>query len=309
MKQDKAITSPFERFALQDDLPSSFVDDAREYYWHLSRSLADKIKAKEIAVIGISGSQGSGKSTLAKLLRQIFEEVDGLRAIDLSIDDFYLTRQEREHLASSVHPLLLSRGVPGTHDVSLAIKTIENVLSPNTHKVLIPRFDKSTDDRKPKSEWEEIIAPVNVVILEGWFVSIPPQKSEALHSPINDLEKQEDPDQSWRSFVNNSLQNEYSKLFNLIDYSIFLESPNFKTVYEWRTLQEDKLKHSLSAADIKDKKNKTMNANELKRFIQHFERLTNHGYKTLPDIVDVIFTLNNEHRITQRIDKNHDGKF
>ncbi|MGI1677665.1 MAG: phosphoribulokinase [Cellvibrionaceae bacterium] len=303
MKQSKAINSPFERFAQLDDLPLSFVEDAKHYYWHLSRSLAEQIKAGNVSVIGVSGSQGSGKSTLAKLLKQIFEEVDGLKAIDLSIDDFYLTRKEREKLAATVHPLLLSRGVPGTHDVTLAISTINDLLSSDPQKTFIPRFDKSTDDRKPKNEWEEIESPIDVVILEGWCVSIPPQKKEDLTIPVNDLEKNEDPNQTWRNFVNDSLTNNYSELFNLIDYSIFLESPSFETVYEWRTLQENKLEQSLSAEKINDKNIKIMNADEIKHFIQHFERLTNHGYKTLPNIVDVIFKLNSDHRITQRIDK------
>ncbi len=302
MKQDRATTSPFERFASADDLPPSFVEDASEYYWPLSRSLAEQIKAGKISVIGVSGSQGSGKSTLAKLLRQIFEEVDGLKAIDLSIDDFYLTRKEREALAAHTHPLLLSRGVPGTHDIALAVNTIKQLLSSKTDTTLIPRFDKSIDDRKPKNEWEQVDTPVDVVILEGWCISIPPQEKSELITPVNELESNEDPDQVWRNFVNDSLEVEYPELFGLIDYSIFLESPSFETVYEWRSLQEEKLKKSLADTTDSNTSNKIMNANELKRFIQHFERLTNHGYETLPHIVNVIFKLNSDHRITQKID-------
>ena len=37
-------------------------------------------------------------------------------------DDFYLTQAQRQDLAQQIHPLLKSRGVPGTHDVPLAKK-------------------------------------------------------------------------------------------------------------------------------------------------------------------------------------------
>jgi D-glycerate 3-kinase len=42
-----------------------------------------------------------------------------------------------------VHPLLATRGVPGTHDIDLAINTINAVCS--GLPTPITRFDKSTD--------------------------------------------------------------------------------------------------------------------------------------------------------------------
>jgi len=66
-------------------------------------------------IFGMCGAQGSGKSTLARALAGRFP-----RAVALSIDDFYLTRAERLRLAKEVHPLLATRGVPGTHDLDLA---------------------------------------------------------------------------------------------------------------------------------------------------------------------------------------------
>lgn len=302
MTKQTATRSALNRFASLDSLPESFVEDAETFYWPLTRTLAEKIKTGDIAVIGVSGSQGSGKSTLAKLLRCIFEEVDGLRAIDLSIDDFYLTRQERQQLGETVHPLLASRGVPGTHDVTLAKSTISQLLDSTNTSAKIPRFDKAVDDRKPESEWETVSTPVDVVILEGWCISIPPQDANELSPAINELESKEDPDLSWRNYVNDSLTRDYLSLYAMIDYCIFLESPSFSTVYEWRLLQEEKLKAATSASK---KNQKIMSPKDIERFIQHFERLTNHGYKTLPEIVDVIFKLNKDHRISQRIDKAH----
>ena len=75
-------------------------------------------------VLGICGAQGSGKSTLAEALAERLER-DGLACAVLSLDDLYLTRAERERLARGVHPLLATRGPPGTHDTSLGIAVLD----------------------------------------------------------------------------------------------------------------------------------------------------------------------------------------
>ena len=69
-------------------------------------------------VVGLTGSQGSGKSTLAARLPPLLA-ARNLRAAVLSLDDLYLPKAERQRLAREVHPLLATRGVPGTHEVAL----------------------------------------------------------------------------------------------------------------------------------------------------------------------------------------------
>src|SRR5690349_12906939 len=75
-------------------------------------------------LLGVSGLQGSGKSTLARQLAQS-AHARGIPAVALSIDDFYLGRRARARLAREVHPLLATRGVPGTHDLDLMHATID----------------------------------------------------------------------------------------------------------------------------------------------------------------------------------------
>ena len=72
-----------------------------------------------MGVIGLSGLQGSGKSTLAAQIIAAAKE-ERIDATAISIDDFYLGRASRKALARTVHPLLKTRGVPGTHDPALA---------------------------------------------------------------------------------------------------------------------------------------------------------------------------------------------
>ena len=75
-------------------------------------------------VYAIAGLQGCGKSTLATQVAALARERD-LRVATLSIDDVYLGRRERQRLARNVHPLLVTRGPPGTHDLALACETLD----------------------------------------------------------------------------------------------------------------------------------------------------------------------------------------
>ena len=81
-------------------------------------------------LVAVNGSQGSGKSTLCAWLCAHLQAACGVRAISVSLDDFYLTRAQRQKLAASVHPLLATRGVPGTHDVHLLNSTLDALLAP-----------------------------------------------------------------------------------------------------------------------------------------------------------------------------------
>src|SRR5690606_21579360 len=106
-----------------------------------------------------------------------------------------------------VHPLLATRGVPGTHDIGLARATIAALRAEGM--VAIPRFDKALDDRAPESSWPRMQAPVDVIVLEGWCLAVGPQPAAALAAPINSLEADEDPDGIWRRYVNQCIVDDY----------------------------------------------------------------------------------------------------
>lgn len=44
-------------------------------------------------------------------------------------------------------PLLITRGVPGTHDVELGISLLTDLKKHLQQNIMIPRFDSSIDDR------------------------------------------------------------------------------------------------------------------------------------------------------------------
>lgn len=282
-----------ECFVASHKLPQAYLATAHRWFLPLAEELAQAITNGGLRVLGVVGTQGSGKSTLAALLEELLSQVHGLRAASLSLDDFYLTHAERQQLAREVHPLLATRGVPGTHDIPLALDTIKALLS-HSGDTAVVRFDKAKDDRRPETHWDKVRAPVDVVILEGWCLGVQAQPATEVAEPLNALERLEDRSGRWRGYVNECLQEDYPQLFQLIQKLILLKAPSFDCVYQWRRQQERKL--SPTAGD------KIMSDDTLNRFVQHFERITRHSLTTLPQTADTVLELDREQCITGRHD-------
>jgi D-glycerate 3-kinase len=292
------LVSLVKTFIEQEQLPDSYLETVQQWFEPMVEELLVRISAHEgTYVIGISGCQGSGKSTLAALLVNMLNGMLGLRCINLSIDDFYLTHLERQDLAREVHTLLATRGVPGTHDVPLAMNTIRKLSE--SGQVAVPRFNKAIDDRYPEQDWPRLSGPVDVIVLEGWCLSIGPQNEAELEEGINALEQNEDADGAWRRYVNAAIGNDYLDFYALVDYLVMLKAPDFDKVYEWRHNQEDKL--AAAQSDTAGANNRIMSPEELQRFIQHYERVTRHGLQTLPEKADVVFQLTERQTIETRL--------
>jgi D-glycerate 3-kinase len=277
-------------------LPAEFVSLIEKHYLPLAAWIVQMRRPGETLLIGINGAQGTGKSTLAEFLQLALRATTNWNVAVLSIDDFYLTRMQREHLASEVHPLLRTRGVPGTHDASMLSKCLDALLELDADSVVrLPRFDKSKDDRAEKSEWTRVSGPVDLIILEGWCVGSTAQPIGELAEPINELEETEDDAGKWRAFVNDQLTGVYAQLFARLDALIFLQVPGFEVVHRWRLLQEEKL-----AASKPEETSGIMNARQLVRFIQHYERITRTSLAVLPDLADVVLELDESHNCVGR---------
>lgn len=226
-------------------------------------------------VYSITGLQGTGKSTIAAQLVALARE-RGVRAVALSIDDFYLDHDARVRLGHEVHPLLATRGPPGSHDVALACEVVDALRE--GHSTRLPRFDKIADRRLPVAEWP-VVDGAELVLFEGWFQRVPAQSPEALTDPVNALERDEDPDGIWRAYCNDSLARDYARLWSRLDRLLFLQGPGFDQVPEWRWQQECTLQaaHPDRAA---------MTRPQVLRFVQFFERVSRHGWPLLPAIAD-----------------------
>ncbi len=246
-------------------------------------------KDKETKIIGLSGGQGAGKSTITEILKFIIKKKYRLELCVFSIDDFYKTKTERAKMSKNIHPLFLTRGVPGTHDLNLIIKTIKNLKKRKFKTVLIPKFDKSTDDRFKQIKWQKIKKRPQIIIFEGWCVGARHQKYRELKRPLNLIEKKYDPDLIWRKSVNNLLKKRYKKLFNEIDKLVYLKAPSFNHILRWRWLQEQKMKLTL-------KNKKTMSKSQIKKFIMFYERITKNMMKNFSKISDLTIFLDDSHR-------------
>lgn len=222
---------------------------------------------RKTVTIGIAGAQGLGKSTIAAATKAMLEE-RGLSTAVLSLDDFYLTRQARLRLGAEIHPLLATRGPPGTHDVKLAGAVLDQLKTAG--KVSLPRFDKASDDRTPRGTWETIASPVDVVLFEGWCMGARAQGQAALDRPVNDLEVEEDPQGIWRAYVNAQLDGPYQDLFGRLNELVFLKAPSFEVVARWRGEQERNNGGPMDQATVE-------------RFIGHYERITRWMLQEMPD--------------------------
>jgi D-glycerate 3-kinase len=236
-------------------------------------------------VLGVCGAQGSGKSTLAEGLTQRLT-AKGLRAATLSIDDLYLSRAERARLGAIVHPLFVTRGVPGTHDAALGLHLLDAVRA--GADVVLPRFDKATDDPAPTGT--PVKGPLDVLIFEGWCVGARAQDDAALLTPVNALEAERDPEVTWRRFVNLALATDYADLFARIDRLVLLAAPGFEVVRDWRIQQEHELRRRVGEGA------RTMRDDEIGVFIQHYERLTRHILSDMPAYADLTLRLDEQRR-------------
>lgn len=277
----------------QEVLGEPFYDKVgqfKKFYLPISKIIYEFFnKKKSTIIIGISGGQGSGKSTITNILKLILKKKYSLTVSNFSIDDFYKTRKIRKKMSKNIHPLFMTRGVPGTHDIKLVINCLKSLKKRSFKKISIPRFDKASDDRLIKKKWTTIKKKPDVVIFEGWCVSARPQSDKKLKKPINSLEKDFDKDLFWRRTVNLELKNNYKKAFKLIDKKIFLKVPNFSYVFKWRKLQERKLKFKSSGKNI-------MSNTQVKKFIMFYERITKQMIKDLKHN-DIVISLDKNHRL------------
>ena len=288
-------------FIHRKKLDHHFAATAETFYIPFAQQLVQQQRARnvnnETLFVGINGCQGSGKSTLVEFLTLFLRREFNLVVVALSLDDFYLSKVKREHLAQSSHPLFATRGVPGTHNINLLAATLSKLKASKNEPVAIalPRFNKALDDVCARNAWHEVNQAVDIVLFEGWCWGVPAQNQVDLVLPINALEAQYDKQAVWRRQVNHNLCHDYQPLYDFMDTWLMLKAPSFEVVYQWR-LQQEKQLAALGQIN-KTRVNKIMSEKQVGEFIQHYQRLTEHSLKVMPDKVEVLFTLDEQRKI------------
>ncbi len=252
------------------------------------------------ALIGVAGAQGSGKTTAVQALAAA-----NPRYAQFSLDDVYLTKAERVWRADNVSSfdpyrdmdgnfqvahtprpeierLLLTRGPPGTHDLSLAKDVIARLMRGEPTK--LPRFDKAADDRAPESTWPLFTGQAEAILFDGWCLGATPTALPA--EPLNDVER-EDEDGIWRKETETQLRKIYAPFFMTFDAIVYLKPPNWEIVRGWRGQQEEQLLGRALTAEENAK---------LDRFLMFYERITR-SMMAGGHVADVVVKLDEARRV------------
>ena len=133
-----------DKFKNKDKMVKSFLIPIS--FW-----IIKKINKNKPLIIGLAGGQESGKTTISSILTLILQKYFKLNVFKVSIDDFYKTRKDRKLLSKNKHLLLMTRGVPGTHDIDLMLNFFKQIKDKNFKSLQIPTFNKAIDDRCSKN--------------------------------------------------------------------------------------------------------------------------------------------------------------
>jgi len=286
LKFIKLQETPKDKFKNKEKMIKSFLIPVS--FW-----IASKANKSKPYFVGLAGGQGTGKTTVSSIIAIVLRKYFKLNVFKISIDDFYKTRKERISLSKKIHPFLMTRGVPGTHDINIMLKFFKKTKSKSFRSLKLPKFNKAIDDRCKKNLWYSIKKRPDVIIFEGWCVGAKAEKDNSLKKSINSLEKKEDTNLVWRKFVNQQLKLKYKKLYAQLNCLLFLKTGSFSLLQQWRLKQEKKLR--LKNKGIRN--NKIMNKKDVIKFMQTYQRVTQNMLKHAPKYSSIILNLNRNHQI------------
>ena len=258
-----------------------------------------KAERKRPYFVGLAGGQGTGKTTISSLIRIILTKYFKLNVFRISIDDFYKTRKERINLSKRVHSMLLTRGVPGTHDIDMMLNFFRKSKSKKFKRLKLPTFNKAIDDRFSKKRWYDLKKRPDVIIFEGWCVGAKAEKNINLKKTINSMEKAKDQKLIWRKYVNDQLKTKYKNLYSQLNCLIYLKAKNFSLLQKWRLKQERKLR----AKNEKNSNTKIMSKDDVLSFMQTYQRITQNMFKNTSKYASIILNLNSNHQIQTAVYK------
>ena len=283
-----------QRFIADEQLPQAYISLFPKLIIPMGAWLLREQQALgRPLVLGIGGSQGSGKTTLARGLRLALHHCFAVSSCILSLDDFYKPKEARGQLAAEVHPLLATRGVPGTHDVGLLMETLEALATADSQSITsIPAFDKGRDTRVAEEHFQQFQGRPGIIFVEGWCLGARRESEAELAEPINALEASEDRDGSWRHYVNEQLAGPYQALFRRFDRLFFFRAPDWDAVRRWRLRQEAKLIQTRGD----DYRGHLDEGDSFERFMAHYERLTRQ-LLAQPPAADAILALDKQQRL------------
>ncbi|ACB51869.1 unknown [Crocosphaera subtropica ATCC 51142] len=263
-----------------------------EFWLPLAIQLSqEKSQQKSTLIQGILGGQGTGKTTLSHILCLILKQLDH-QTLTISIDDFYTTYDERQKL-KKIDPRFIWRGPPGTHDVELGIKVLNQLKNPHhSDSILIPRFDKSLwNGQGDRIEPEPINHP-DIVLFEGWFLGVCPIEQTRFNDAPLPIKTEED--RQFAKDINEKLK-AYLPLWEKLDSLIILYPQHYHFSKQWRKEAEHKMissgKTGMSDQEVEDFVNYFWKALHPELFITPLAQN--------PNLVDLVITIDKNHQPQQ----------
>jgi D-glycerate 3-kinase len=206
--------------------------------------------------VGIQGPQGCGKTTLAHYISQ----KSPWRVVHLCLDDFYLPLEEQSRLYEHEqrHPLYMTRGHAGTHDIGLILGCLRTLRSAKSGTLRVPVYDKlahkGRGDRLPIDQWRVIELPVDIVLFEGWMMGFQPKSDPRLLPPLLHT-------------INRYLY-DYLPIYTYCDAFIQFQIDDLTWIFRWRREQEH---HHRLSRKIDDRSSPLgMTDSEVDDFVEHF---------------------------------------
>ncbi|KAL6949717.1 hypothetical protein ACO0QE_000373 [Hanseniaspora vineae] len=223
-------------------------------------------------IVFVSAPQGAGKTYLTTKLRENLS-TRGYRCLAVSIDDFYLTHADQAKINNSIgahNPLVNGRGLPLTHDLPLLSQFFQQLFNENEKNnkqysqrfIQVPRYDKSkfNGEGDRLSELDKIATPLDIVLLEGWFLGFNPIPDESKIHNENMIIVNKELSKYKNTLWNNPLIQKYNNTCGVIvkcESGISIE----KLVTKWRLQQE----HAMI-----DKTGNGMTDDQVKNFVSRY---------------------------------------
>lgn len=273
---------------LQFPQPQACLETLWRLWLPLAIQLTQLRKAQNYPLIqGILGGQGTGKTTLTTVLHLLLKKL-GYASVGISIDDFYKTYEDRQLLLKK-DPRLIWRGPPGTHDLELAIKVLDD-LRYLRQPIAIPRFDKSLHHGHGDRIQPQLIDYADIILFEGWFLGTIPVDNHVFLNPPFPIVTSEDI--QFAQDMNENLK-QYLSLWQRLDRLMIFCPVDYRYSLQWRKDAEHKMMATGKSG---------MSDQEIEAFVYYFWKSLHPQLFIKPltqnsDLTDLVIEINQNHAL------------